>query len=42
MAFINDELGNAPIKGKVLSDTLKAADGALGQFGRMFIISAPA
>lgn len=42
MAFINDELGSAPIKGKVLADTLKDADGALGQFGRMFIISAPA
>ena len=42
MAFINDELGNAPIKGKVLADTTKTADGALGQFGRMFIITAPA
>ena len=42
MAFINDELGSAPIKGKVLADTLKDADGALGQFGRMFIITAPA
>ena len=42
MAFINDELGSAPIKGKVLADTTKAADGALGRFGRMFIISAPA
>ena len=42
MAFINDELGSAPIKGKVLADTTKAADGALGQFGRMFIITAPA
>lgn len=42
MAFINDELGNAPIKGKVLADTTKDADGALGQFGRMFIITAPA
>ena len=42
MAFINDEFGSAPIKGKVLADTAKAADGALGQFGRMFIITAPA
>ena len=42
MAFINAELGNAPIKGKVLADTTKTADGALGQFGRMFIITAPA
>jgi hypothetical protein len=42
MAFINDELGSAPIKGKVLADTTKTADGALGQFGRMFIITAPA
>ncbi len=42
MAFINDELGDAPIKGKVLADTTKTADGALGQFGRMFIITAPA
>lgn len=42
MSFINDELGNAPIKGKVLADTTKTVDGALGQFGRMFIITAPA
>ena len=42
MAFINDELGSAPIKGKVLADTTKTAGGALGQFGRMFIITAPA
>lgn len=42
MAFINDELGSAPIKGKVLADTTKTASGALGQFGRMFIITAPA
>jgi hypothetical protein len=41
MAFINDELGSAPIKGKVLADTTKTASGALGQFGRMFIITAP-
>ena len=42
MAFINDEFGSAPIKGKVLADTTKASDGALGQFGRMMIITAPA
>lgn len=42
MAFINDALGNAPIKGKVLADTTKTVGGALGQFGRMFIITAPA
>lgn len=41
LSFINDELGNAPIKGKVLADMSKTATGALGQFGRMFIISAP-
>jgi len=41
MAFINDELGNAPIKGKVLADTSKSISGPLGQFGRMFIITAP-
>ena len=41
LALINDELGNAPIKGKVLADTTKTASGALGQFGRMFIVTAP-
>ena len=35
MAFISDELGNAPIKAKVLADTTKAVDGALGQFWQL-------
>lgn len=42
LALINSEFGNAPIKGRVLADTSKPIDGALGQFGRMFIITAPA
>lgn len=38
MALINDELGNMPLKGKVLADTIKPVDGEMGQFGRMVII----
>jgi hypothetical protein len=38
MQFISDELGNAPIKAKVLADTKKAADGVLGQFGRIVLV----
>ena len=40
MAFISDELGNAPIKAKVLADTLKSASGTLGQFGRIVLVPA--
>lgn len=38
MALINDELGNMPLKGKVLADTSKPAGGEMGQFGRIVII----
>jgi len=40
MAFISDELGNAPIKAKVLADTQKSAEGSLGQFGRIILVPA--